>query len=273
VAFVVPCELLLLFVPGNTTAIVIVIVLGALLMPAVLAMLAAPALSTFGTHAATRPLTSVSLVAAKVEMTLWSTLAAWLLVGVLLVAALLVSGEIAVVSERLHALAEVAGTGRTAVLLLLVLAALVTSTWKNLVQSLCIGLTGRPWLIKSSVLVAILLATMAFPLLWAIAHYDALQSWVWDCMPWILAALVWLKVSAGAWVAIRLYDRKLLPAHTIVAGAVGWLAAVAAVYGILAWLAASPIFPFYFLGAAAVLFVPLARVAAAPLALASSRTR
>jgi hypothetical protein len=44
-------------------------------------------------------------------------------------------------------------------------------------------------------------------------------------------------------------------------------------HGFLEWLAAAPIFPFYFLAGIAILAVPLARVSAAPLALAWSRHR
>ena len=46
-----------------------------------------------------------------------------------------------------------------------------------------------------------------------------------------------------------------------------------ALFGVLEWFAASPLVPRYFLGAIAILQVPLARVSAAPVAIAWSRHR
>ena len=270
--FVVPCELALLFLPGNDRAgMVFFILFVVLVTPPAMAMMAAPALATFSTHSATRPMTTAQLVAAKLEMTLWSTALSWALTALFAAAALAWSGTMAVVVEKLRDLEEIAGPLRAAIVVLLVIGAFVLSTWKNLVQSLCIGLTGRPWIIKSSVLAGLVAVTLAFPMLWLIVRSDPVQRWVWDWLPSMLAALVWLKVSAAAWVAIRLRDANVLSDSAIVAGIAAWLAAVAAVYGLLYWLLASPMFPPYFLGAVAILAVPLARLSAAPLALAGSR--
>jgi hypothetical protein len=99
------------------------------------------------------------------------------------------------------------------------------------------------------------------------------QSAIWNGLPWILVALVCVKFCAASWIAIRLYDNRLLSDRTLVFGAACWLVTVLAVYGVLEWLAASPLIPRYFLGAIAILLVPLARVSAAPLALAWNRHR
>ena len=77
----------------------------------------------------------------------------------------------------------------------------------------------------------------------------------------------------ASWIAVRLYDNRLLSDRALVTGAACWLVTVLALYGVLEWFAASPLFPRYFLGAIAILQVPLARVSAAPLALAWSRHR
>ena len=274
VAMVVPIELLLLFVPGNDAApIVFEILFIALITPPFMAAFAAAALSTSTPYMATRPLTSASLIAAKVKMTMWSTIAAWLLVIVFVAGALLLSGRMPVVVERARAGAGVTGTIRLIAAVLFVFAALVASTWKHLVQSLCIGLTGRDWLIKGSVLLALAFLVALGPLADGIISNQNVQSVIWNGLPWILVALVFLKMIAGSWVAIRLYDGRLLSDRALVAGAAGWLAAVLALYGVLVWFAASPLIPRYFLGAIAILQVPLARVSAAPLALAWSRHR
>ena len=274
VAFVVPCELALLFLPGNDRAGMVFFLLFVVFitLPA-MAIMVAPALGSFSTHAATRPFTDAQLVAAKLEMTVRSTVAAWVLTAVFVLIALVWSGTMPVVVEKMRDLEEIAGTTRAFIIAALVLAAFVLSTWKNLVQSLCIGLSGRPWIIRSSVLLGLFLFVMAFPIAWVVLRKQPVQRFVWDYLPWMLAALVWLKVSAAAWVAIRLHDRGVLPARAIVGSALAWLAAVAIAYGSLAWLLASPMFPPYFLGAIAILAVPLARLSAAPLALAGSRHR
>jgi hypothetical protein len=274
VALVVPVELLLLFIPGNDTApIVFLILFTALFTPPFMAAFAAPALSTSTTFMATRPLTSASIVAAKVKMTIWSTLASWLLVGIFIFAALVLSGGMPVVVERARTGAEVTGTIRLIAAVLFVFAALVASTWKHLVQSLCIGLTGRDWLIKSSVLLALIALVAAWPLADGIINDRTVKSAIWNGLPGILVALVFLKMIAASWVAIRLYDSRLMSDRTLMTGAACWLVTVMALYGVLEWLASSPLIPRYFLGAIAILLVPLARVSAAPLALAWSRHR
>ena len=274
VAIVVPVELLLLFIPGNDTApIVFLILFVVLFTPPFMAAFAAPALSTSTPFMATRPLTSVALIAAKLRMTIWSTLAAWLLVVICGPVALLLSGSMPVVVERARAGIEVTGTIRAIAVVLLVFAALIVSTWKHLVQSLCIGLTGREWLIKSSLLLALVVLVAAGPLADGIIRNTNVQSAIWNRLPWILVCLVCVKLCAASWVAIRLYDSRLLSDRALVTGAACWLVTVLALYGALEWFAASPLVPRYFLGAIAILQVPLARVSASPLALAWSRHR
>jgi hypothetical protein len=277
VAIVVPVELLLLFIPGNDTAPIVFLILFAVLFtPPFMAAFAAAALSTMtssGPFMARRPLTSASLIAAKLKMTVCSTLAAWLLVVMFSVVALMLSGRMQVVVERAHAAIEVTGTLRGIAVVLFVFAALFASTWKHLVQSLCIGLTGREWLIKSSVLLALIALVAAGPLGEEIITNRTVQSAIWNGLPWILVVLVVFKMIAASWVAIRLYDSRLLSDRALVAGAACWLVTVLALYGVLEWFAASPLVPRYFLGAIAILQVPLARVSAAPLALAWSRHR
>ena len=274
VAIVVPVELLLLFIPGNDGApIVFLIVFAVLFTPPFVAVFAAPALSTSTPFMARRPLTNASLIAAKLKMTLWSTLAAWLLVVLFTVIALLWSGRMPVVVERARAGIEVTGTLRGMAVVLLVFGAFVASTWKRLVQSLCIGLTGRDWLVRSSVVLAIIALVAAGPLVDGIIRNRATQSAIWNGLPWILVVLVVFKMIAASWVAIRLYDSQLLSDRQLVGGAACWLVTVIALYGVLVWFVASPLVPRYFLGAIAILLVPLVRVSAAPLALAWSRHR
>ncbi len=275
VASVVPFELLLLFIPGNDTApVVFSTLLIVLLTPPFLAIFAAVRQSYGVTpFMATRPLTSVALVAAKLNMAIWSTLAAWLMVLVAIPLALILSGTWAVVSERARLGIEVVGTLRAIVIVLLVFAGLFASTWRRLVQSLCIGLTGRDWVIKSSVFLALSFLVAIGPIADWIIRDGSGQAAFFAALPWIPVVLVCFKMSAAAWIAIRLYDSRLLRDRALVTGAVCWLAAVIALYGLLVWFVSTPLMPRYFLGAVAILGIPLTRLSAAPLALAWNRHR
>ena len=66
---------------------------------------------------------------------------------------------------------------------------------------------------------------------------------------------------------------QLLGDSALVVGAAGWLVAVLALYAVLAWLLSTGHFPHYILLLLAILAIPLARLSAAPLALAWNRHR
>lgn len=271
---VVACELLLLFIPGNDAeGIVFGLLFIVLLTPPVMALFAAPALSTSTVHAVTRPMTSVALVAAKVRMTIGSTLIAWGIVLALTILALLLSRTMPVVSHRIGALLEATDVVRGSILNLLIIAAFVLATWKNLVLSLAVGLTGGERLTKAVVLAVFAVLIASIPLLYAYFRSDAAKSFGWDYLPWFVAALVVLKISAACWVAIGLQRRGVISDRTLVAGAAAWLAAVVVLYAFFEWLVDAPMFPFYVVAAIAILAVPLTRLSAAPLALAWGRHR
>ena len=275
VGILVPFELLLLFLPDVAQAIVILTLLGVLFTPPFMALFAAatvrqPGLTPF---IGTRPVTSAALIAAKLKMTFWSTLAAWVLVLAAIPLALNLSGTWPVVIGRARKVIDVFGTPRAAVLLLLLLLGLMASTWKQLVQTLYIGLSGREWVVKASVAFALALLCVIGPLLLWLDKSAVARGALWNGLPWIAAVLVCLKTSAAAWVATRLYRSRLLSDHTLVTGAACWVAVVLALYGLLIWLVSGPLIPRYFLALVAILAIPLARLSATPLALAWNRHR
>jgi hypothetical protein len=283
VGILLPFELALLFVFRETPALVLETLVLVLLTPPFMAAFAAATVrksnpegsDSYGLtpFLATRPLTSASLVAAKLRVTIWSTLVAWLLVLVAIPLALTLSGTSPVVIERARRLIEVVGTPRAVAIVVLGLTALISSTWKQLVQSLCIGLSGREWLVKASVFGALSVLAIAGPLaLWIVGNKYAMGV-LWNALPWIAAVLVCFKVSAAAWIAIRLRDSRLLSDRTLVLGAACWDVSVFALYGLLVWLTPALLFRSYLLALVAILEVPLARLSAAPLALAWNRHR
>src|SRR5207244_12163804 len=126
---------------------------------------------------ATRPLTSASLVAAKLKAATGSTLAAWMLVLVAVPIALKLSGTSPMVIEWNRQLIEAVGTPRAAAIVLLGFSALMAATWKQLVQSLYISMSGREWIVKASVFLALAFLTGIVPLAhWIVGNKVAMAA-------------------------------------------------------------------------------------------------
>ncbi|MDB4870241.1 MAG: hypothetical protein JWL97_1245, partial [Gemmatimonadales bacterium] len=282
IAILLPFELALLWAADDATALIFEVMFMVLLTPPFMAAFAAAMVSKSSPNAgdsygvtpfiATRPLTNGELISAKLRMTIRSTVTAWLLVLLATLIALRLSGTWPTALDRWHRLSEVVGTPRAVVALLLVLSGCVAATWKQLVQSLYIGLTGRPFLIKGSVFVALVFLFLIGPFaVWIIdnGHLGEL----WSALPVIFATLVCFKMIAAVWIGVRVYHRRLLSDRALVIGAALWCISVLALYGVLVWLLDTPHFPHYLLMLLAILAIPLARLSAAPLALAWNRHR
>jgi hypothetical protein len=282
VGILLPFELVLLWVAGDSTSLIFTILAGVLLTPPFMATFAASAVSKSAPNAsdsygitpffATRPLTNAELVAAKLKMAVGSTVVAWLLVLIAIAIALKYSGSSTLVLERWHRASEIMGIPRALVLLLLILAGCITATWTQLVQSLYIGLTGRASLIKGSVFLVLGFFFLFGPFAEWIVDSGRVGE-IWSALPLIFAVLVGLKMIAAVWIGVGLYQRRLVTDRTLVSGAVFWCGAVLALYGVLVWLLDTPHIPHYVLMLVAILLIPLARLSAAPLALAWNRHR
>ena len=283
VGILLPFELALLFVFSKTPVIVFETLVGVLLTPLFLAAFVAATVSKSNSDGsdsygvtpfiATRPLTSASLIAAKLKVTIGSTLATWLLVLVAIPLALRLSSTSPTVIEWIRQLIEAVGMPRAVAFLLLGFAALLASTWKQLVQGLYIGMSGREWVVKASVFVGLSFLAIIVPLAHWVIGNRVVMAVLWNAFPWIVAVLVCFKISAAAWIAMRLHDSRLLSDRILVIGAACWDVAVFALYGLLVWLLPTLLFPSYFLALVAILAIPLARLSAAPLALAWNRHR
>src|SRR5258705_8389614 len=93
------------------------------------------------------------------------------------------------------------GTPRAATVVLLILAGCIVATWKQLVQSLHIGLSGRAWIVKGSVLLTLTFLILLGPIIEWISDSPSAQRALWNALPLILAGLVGLKLSAAGWIA------------------------------------------------------------------------
>ena len=283
VAWLLPFELCMLFVFSDTPSVVRGTLVAVLLTPPFMAAFVAATVGRSGTNnsdsyaltpfLATRPLTSVELLSAKLKAVTWSTLATWLLVAAAVPMALAASGTSWVVAHDAGRVVDSVGVPRAIAIALLALAAVVASTWKRLVHSLYIGMSGRAWLVKGSVFGSLVLLTVAVVLLEWIAKSAGAFVEAWSNLPLALAVLVAIKMGAAGWVVVRLYDNGAVGGRVLLAGAGGWALAALALFGVLLWIVPALLLQVYGLALIAILAVPLVRISAAPLALDWNRHR
>ncbi|HMF11334.1 MAG TPA: hypothetical protein VKE94_03485, partial [Gemmataceae bacterium] len=181
VGILLPFALLLLFIADSDMPDVVLNTLaGVCFLPPFMAGFAATTVSKANPYVrdyygvppftGTRPLTSAGLVAAKLEMAAWSTLAAWLLVLIATPLALTLSGQWPVITNAVQSWLAVESPLRVAVITVLIGLGLVAFTWKQLVQNLYVGLTGREWFVKLTVFVGLAILALVLPI----------GKWVYD---------------------------------------------------------------------------------------------
>lgn len=284
VAIVLPFELFLPFITGyGSTTFIFELLTFILLTPIAMAGFAGATVSKanpFGREVygltpftATRPLTSAQLITAKLKMAMVSTLAAWVVVFVAVPLGFAWSGADAVPIEWARWAIDTIGTARAIVFALLVLFALIVTTWMMLVQSLYLGLTGREWVVKTSGFVGLVIVMAIGPTFEWISDNVEVRRWLWDGWTMFPVALAVLKVIAAIWIARRLFQTRLIGDRAMVFGAACWTLAVFFLYAVLVWWIDTPLIQRHMLAVFAILAVPLVRVSAAPLALAWNRHR
>jgi hypothetical protein len=283
VAIVLPVGLSLLFLFRETAVIVVEIVVASLLVPPFMAIFVAAtagkssanASESYGMTAfiATRPVEDRALVLAKWQAALLSTLAAWMIVAVAVPVALIWSDAMEPVINIARNVDDALGRPRAIMLGLLVLAGLVASTWKQLVQGLYIAMSGRDWAVKGITFATLALVTVGFLALGWILDSRYRTALVWSAIPWVMAAFVALKLVLAMWVMQRGAERGLFTRAQLVFAAIVWDLCVFAIYGVMALILPEILVRRHFLLLVAMLVVPFVRLAAAPLAVAGNRHR
>ena len=283
VALLLPFEIAVLFAADDAPMLVFLILIIVLLTPRFMASFTAASVRKSNPYAsdshvltpflATQPITSAALIGAKLKAMLLSTLAAWVLVALAVLIGLVWSDTWPIVSQRIRGVGAMIGVSRTTVILVLMLALLIGSTWKQLVQNLYIGLTGRDWVVKASVFLTLAIIVFLGPVVQWIVDNKEVQAELWDALPLILAILAGLKMAAAVVIVVRLVHSRLVSDRVLVVGAACWLVVVLALYGLFVWIDFRLLFPRYVLALIAILSLPLARLSASPLALAWNRHR
>jgi hypothetical protein len=223
--------------------------------------------------AATRPLGSAALVGAKFLAAGVAALAAVSVMFVAYAAWLAYTGGYHDLERVWNVVTARNGTARATALCVLIPFAMVLTTWRILVVNFWAGLTGREWV------------PVAQTILFCFLGLQAMREWVmWDVdkarteqilgvLPWAAGAAVVLKFVVAAWAFAALRRRDMLGADAIVKYLAAWVLVAAALFGLLLWLVPREQVSVYSLAAGVALFVPLTRLAVAPLALAWNRHR
>ncbi len=224
---------------------------------------------TFGCHPflALRPLTDGAMVLAKWRMAVRSTLTGWALASVGIFVGLGLSGQWRELASapllQSHSALEVRGA------LAAGCAVLVLLTWLGLIANLWLGLTGRRWL--SFVLVAVLFGVCLA--LVVTASWLSSHAAIPAALPYILAVAVLLKLLLAGWFARRLWRCGLVGPGVLATTAAGWLLVAVGGVALLSRFVPPDAASLVVLALGVVLFLPLGRLAAAPLALAGNRHR
>jgi hypothetical protein len=283
VAIVLPVGLSLLFLFHETAVIVIEIVVASLLLPPFLSIFVAATAGKTSSNAsasygitpfvATRPVEDRALVIAKWRAALMSTLAAWGIVVVAVLAALIWSDATQPIINLARNVDGALGHPRAIILALLVLAGLVASTWKQLVQGLYIAMSGRDWAVKGVAFTILALLTLGFLALGWILDSRQRIAVALSAIPWLMAAFVLIKLLLAMRVMQRGAARGLFTPRQLISAAIAWDTCVLSVYGVMALILPAILVHRYLLMLVAMLVVPFVRLAAAPLAVARNRHR
>jgi hypothetical protein len=221
---------------------------------------------------AVRPMTSGGLVGAKLKMAALSTLAAWGLMLLGLAVVLLVGGR----------WGEVTGWARAGfqgdpylfvARALFGLGGLLLLTWKNLVEDLYVGMAGRAWVRNGNSLFWFGLTVAGGSFGAWLYYHPAYHEAFFAALPWLLGAAALLKLLVAGLTCRAARRRGLVSSGALLRLLGLWLLVAV---GLLCGLVPGDAFPVPSLPSlvfGVVLFLPLTRLAAAPLALAWNRHR
>jgi hypothetical protein len=223
---------------------------------------------------ATLPMTSADMVGAILKAAARTTLAAFALVAVAWPLAAMLTGNLPEVADwwrlglREHSLSQiVAGTVAIAILLLV-------WTWKRKLDCLYVGLIGSKWIEASVALGSIpgayfLCIFVATIYVQPAAHYETTLT-LW---PWFVGALLLCRLGTTAWALRQVLCHGLMRPRTAACWVAGWVLLASLLFGLLAWAIPAELVPVYLLACGVAFVMPMARLAASPLALAWNRHR
>ena len=220
-----------------------------------------------------RPMSSGGLVAAKLKTAALSGLAGWVVVALVVPPFFALMGYAGPLATLWGQLLPDRSLLEVLVIVPLVVAALLVLTWKGLVGGLTVGLTGRPWIgVVNFVVLYVAVGGAMLLGRWLQMHPEAHRPFL-RALPWLLGLAVTIKGFAACWALRAASRRGHISTRTLRGGLVFWLATAIGLF-VLLWTllpaenrSVALVLPGVFLS------LPLARLAAAPLALDLQRHR
>jgi hypothetical protein len=218
---------------------------------------------------AIRPMTTTRFVALKLVATAITVIAAWAVIFALLTVWALVEASPLNARESLVRTAIQNLTLRQFALAVAVVIGLLFVTWRGIVNGMWPSLAGRKW-VSSSIAVASLLGLTAAVVVgsWVYRHPE-IQPRLEAGLPWVLGGLLATKFAVAAWALNDIGTLGLIERRSIIGLLVVWLVIAGGIVACIGGLV--PIS--WQLAACVALFLPLARIAAAPAALHRNRHR
>ena len=92
-------------------------------------------------------------------------------------------------------------------------------------------------------------------------------------LPWLLGLLTLGRLLVAGWLLRQIVRRNLVEARTVMRWLIALVLLGLALFGILAWAVPGELVPWYYIAFAVLLVMPMAHLAATPLALAWNRHR
>jgi len=225
------------------------------------------------TFAATRPMTNTAIVGAKFRAAGRAALFAWAIVIITTAIWVAYCGGYRNLGRMWDTLVHRHGHDRVVVSCALFAIGAVLMTWRALAIGQWAGLTGRVWVMNAQ---PIVFAFITLQGLYETAMWNVnvpRRERILELLPWILTTLIALKLMLAAVSLRTLHRRGELAARTIAWILVCWCVVATTLAGVLIWLVPSEIVRPRTVVMWVILFVPLARLSVAPLALAWNRHR
>jgi hypothetical protein len=155
------------------------------------------------TFLATRPVSSGSLAAAKFQMALVSSIVTCAFVIIGTAFWIIVSGNLENARDLMRTLSTRFTDKELATIVLAIAVLLPAVTWKQLSDSFAVALTGRRWIIETTVCAGVaVIVGLGYGAFWLFGHQESLSRF-YTAAPWLAAGLAILKssVAIGAFTA------------------------------------------------------------------------
>jgi hypothetical protein len=218
---------------------------------------------------AIRPMSTTRYVALKLVAAAISAIVCWAIIWLFLAIWALVETSSLNSQESIVRAAFAKLSPLRAAIAVAAVIGIVAVTWRVIATGMWPSLTGRKW-VSTGVALASWgwLVVAAIVGSWIYRHPEV-QPWLVSALPWLLGVWLLLKFGAAAAAGFWLHKLGLIEARTTAKCLAGWCAVVAG----LCVGVSQVVPPGWIMEAAVIMFVPLARIAIAPLALHLNRHR